>query len=1262
MRGGRVSDGPGDGEMPQPAAVVDEQPRAPLSCSVDAPPVRLPPAQCAGAALPPSPPATAAAATRADPPNNPRKVVSHHTKRDDDVKKWDIFLSYRVSADEDLVRELYWQLCHRTVVANGKERRLRVFWDRECLKTGEKWEEGFADAICSCHLIVLVMSRTAFVMDGSHNVTTLAEDSRCDNVLLEHHLALELNKLNNTAIMPLFVGDKDDSGQYTHFFQTGCMPKLQEGVVVRQISEKVEGYLEHNAGVAPEMMPKRQSVKDVMDSVTQFQGCFLQGNAYEAVKGAARDIHQCTVRLVNERRERRAVEIFKFSTPQGEEVFEWLADNRLLPFASIFAQNKLTSLRKVSRLTHEEVVKLNAELYALRRGDEDATVQQHGTRVALGDAIERLKSDPRAKTIQEQMEGYRDSKVSVLNLLGAQNQSAAWLGKRLMVWGWFTFMGAVTLWRFRTFLALMRELSYATQHRSVIRYGVQLSNDTHTWRHVSCAHNQASPCVFERSETLDEDVIASNFFSSHENARYVKVLPWLWSGLNDVKILSRAGDMRLGILGGEEGGLDYRILSDGPTGKAWLHYGCSPNRTAGQWSLLDEPIGEVQCCLNSSRVHVCTRDGCLSGDHDMVKYTWYDAKAMCEKRGWRLCRREELTRPASAGCCRPTSLVLQGAVSNYDNCGYDEQLVWTSNVGGVLDDDNHGRIGSDTAVEDSVQVTVDLGRVQVVRGVQVQGGVPEIPGLMCIWSMTYFLFMKSYAWFSVCFFSFFRPSIAGILNTCGLGIILMLASAATLVAVSNDPTVPSLFSQNAVCPGSSVATSTVRDSSTLAILFMPWGLAFALSEVVRPNYLILSAIFGGFILMVFWSALNGYIYYAVTSFTCAVMVFLLFKYMRTHAYKTAAKATAQDMQKYDQAWKSALQPSGGRSQTCINDDLEGVKILLNGKKIEIAKARNATVSLWRPKDATPLSFRSSDFSLLERFIFWIRAGGLGRYGRTGKICQTTTNADMLFEEAAVLSDDFFGLLESNIDIGELCRGPVKRPDRAFQKVARKYYYDPRHLTDLVRGCILLDSLADVRRVLDLVFALSTVFGEEASGAAERMNSVQEDEDSLFGSSGNSNPKAHFTLGSRWKNVGVDRPQGGRELSNAKLATALASKTMFLGDEWEEFGITDLREDDYIKSNASYFRPQAKVFKLCKVKDDFTGEGLGYRYICLNLEVGWTIESESGDGLKFVTVKDFDQKHVRTHICEVQLLLRSTYELKIGGCHDNFVKARNMLAQ
>jgi hypothetical protein len=77
---------------------------------------------------------------------------------------------------------------------------------------------------------------------------------------------------------------------------------------------------------------------------------------------------------------------------------------------------------------------------------------------------------------------------------------------------------------------------------------------------------------------------------------------------------------------------------------------------------------------------------------------------------------------------------------------------------------------------------------------------------------------------------------------------------------------------------------------------------------------------------------------------------------------------------------------------------------------------------------------------------------------------------------------------------------------------------------------------------------------------------------------------------------------------------------------------------------------------------FTRDRLGYRFVGLNLEVGWTIASESGDELDLVGVQEFCKKHVRTHICEVQFLLRSTFELKMGGLHDNFVKARNMLAK
>ena len=39
------------------------------------------------------------------------------------------------------------------------------------------------------------------------------------------------------------------------------------------------------------------------------------------------------------------------------------------------------------------------------------------------------------------------------------------------------------------------------------------------------------------------------------------------------------------------------------------------------------------------------------------------------------------------------------------------------------------------------------------------------------------------------------------------------------------------------------------------------------------------------------------------------------------------------------------------------------------------------------------------------------------------------------------------------------------------------------------------------------------------------------------------------------------------------------------------------------------------------------------------QVGWTVESETESQLSFVPVSDFGKKHVRTHICECQLMLR-----------------------
>lgn len=96
----------------------------------------------------------------------------------------------------------------------------------------------------------------------------------------------------------------------------------------------------------------------------------------------------------------------------------------------------------------------------------------------------------------------------------------------------------------------------------------------------------------------------------------------------------------------------------------------------------------------------------------------------------------------------------------------------------------------------------------------------------------------------------------------------------------------------------------------------------------------------------------------------------------------------------------------------------------------------------------------------------------------------------------------------------------------------------------------------------------------------------------------------------------------------------------------------------------------RVFKLVKIKDRFSGDELeGYRDICLNVEVAWTISSESEDTLEFLPVLDemgepnWEGRHdIRTHICEIQLMLQNMYHLKTSGCHANFVKSRDLLAQ
>jgi hypothetical protein len=77
----------------------------------------------------------------------------------------------------------------------------KVWWDKRCLETGKDWEEGFCEGLVNSRVFVPLLSVEAL---GSTN--DLQADSRCDNVLLEYVLALELyHRRLLTALIPVHL-------------------------------------------------------------------------------------------------------------------------------------------------------------------------------------------------------------------------------------------------------------------------------------------------------------------------------------------------------------------------------------------------------------------------------------------------------------------------------------------------------------------------------------------------------------------------------------------------------------------------------------------------------------------------------------------------------------------------------------------------------------------------------------------------------------------------------------------------------------------------------------------------------------------------------------------------------------------------------------------------------------------------------------------------------------------------------------------------
>jgi len=200
-----------------------------------------------------------------------------------------VFLGYRVASDLGLVKRLYHRLSDEGV---------DVWWDKLCLEDGKRWEEGFADGLCSANVFIPVLSRAALASCAD----LTADSDTCDNLVLEHQLAIELEKRGQLrAIFPVFVGEiqSQNSDLYGNFFDDGGLPKCCDEVVGR-IEEKLTAHLSRLGKDAPRLPASERAVAATLKSIAEFQGAFFQGSSADAMDEVVVRVRSLLMKLETE--------------------------------------------------------------------------------------------------------------------------------------------------------------------------------------------------------------------------------------------------------------------------------------------------------------------------------------------------------------------------------------------------------------------------------------------------------------------------------------------------------------------------------------------------------------------------------------------------------------------------------------------------------------------------------------------------------------------------------------------------------------------------------------------------------------------------------------------------------------------------------------------------------------------------------------------------------------------------------------------------
>ena len=154
---------------------------------------------------------------------------------------------------------------------------MEVWWDKCSLKDGQPWEDGFADGLCSSDIFVPIISQKALAPCAN-----LMRTSRCDNVLLEYQLAMEMrHRKRLSAIYPIFVGEKASVDGvkcdfYRNFFEGGGVPSCTDEAV-SAIDQKLHEHVLRHFNGTPWLPGSARTIVATLTEICQYQGFMFNG-------------------------------------------------------------------------------------------------------------------------------------------------------------------------------------------------------------------------------------------------------------------------------------------------------------------------------------------------------------------------------------------------------------------------------------------------------------------------------------------------------------------------------------------------------------------------------------------------------------------------------------------------------------------------------------------------------------------------------------------------------------------------------------------------------------------------------------------------------------------------------------------------------------------------------------------------------------------------------------------------------------------------